>query len=136
MIVRIVAAIFYDRDDHMETRLMYQSIPILTIPPGDPGDSHVPTAQRVGFSPNFLSLGGGGGRSFELEKFSIVRKEKCRNFSICFKEIEGSLKSRCCCAVSCRLFCLRGQGFALSLCLRGGDSPFQKIPRGNDQAWN
>ena len=39
---------------------MYQSIPSLTIPPGNPGDSHVPTAPGgVGFSPNFLCPGDG-----------------------------------------------------------------------------
>ena len=65
---------------------MYQSIPILTIPP-PPGfaGSHCPEGR--GFSANFLSL---GGRGFELEKFSIVRKEKCRNFSICFKKSKAA----------------------------------------------
>ena len=66
-------------------------------PRATPGDSHVPTARGVRFLPNFLCL---GGRGFELEKFSTVLKEKCRNFSICFKETGGSLKSRCLCAVS------------------------------------
>ena len=65
--------------------------------PATLGDSHVLTARRVGFPPNFLCLGGQG---FELEKFSTVLKEKCRNFSICFKETGGSLKSKCSCAVS------------------------------------
>ena len=65
--------------------------------PGDPADSHVLTAWGVGFSPKFLCP---GGRGFELEKFSTVLNEKCKNFSICFKETGGSLKSRCSCAVS------------------------------------
>ena len=41
-----------------------------------------------------------GGQGFELENFSTLLKEKCRNFSICFKETGGSLKSRCSCAAS------------------------------------
>ena len=41
-----------------------------------------------------------GGRGFKLEKFSRVLKDKCRNFSICFKETGGSFKSRYSCAVS------------------------------------
>ena len=78
---------------------MCQSIPSLTIPPSraTPGDSHVLTAQGVGFLPNNLCP---GGRGFELEKFSTVLKEKCRNFSICFKETGGILQSRCSCAAS------------------------------------
>ena len=51
----------------------------------------------VGVLPNFLFL---GGRGFELEKCSAVLKENCWNFLISFKEIGGSLKSRCSCAVS------------------------------------
>ena len=76
---------------------MCQSIPSLTIPRATPGDSQIPTAQGFGFSPNFLLP---GGQALELEKFSAVLKEKCRNFSICFKETRGSMKSRCSCAVS------------------------------------
>ena len=41
-------------------------------------------------------------RGFESKKFCTVLKEKCRNFSICFKETGGSLESRCSCAVSCQ----------------------------------
>ena len=53
-------------------------------PPGDPGDPHVFTALAgIGFSPSLLCPEGSG---FELEKFPAVLKEKCRNFSICFKE--------------------------------------------------
>ena len=51
---------------------MYQSIPSLTIPRVTPGDSHVFTAPGVGFSHNFLCL---GGWDFELEKFATVLKE-------------------------------------------------------------
>ena len=78
---------------------MYQSIPSLTTPRATPGDSHVPTAREVRFSPNFLCP---GYRGFESEKFFTVlkEKEKCRNFSICFKETGIRLKSRCSCAVS------------------------------------
>ena len=67
-----------------DTGLMYQSIPNLTIlSPGLPPGIHMfPHPGAV--------------QGFELEKFSTVLKEKCRNFSICFKETEGSLKSRCC----------------------------------------
>ena len=74
-------------------QLMYQSIPSLTIPQGF-ARSHCP---GVGFSPNFLCS---GVRRFELDIFSTVLKEKCRNFSIYFKETGGSLKSRCSPAVS------------------------------------
>ena len=62
-----------------------------------PGDLHVLTARGIGFSPNFLCQ---RGRGFELKKFSTVLKEKCKNFSNCFKEAGGSLKSRCSCPVS------------------------------------
>ena len=48
-----------------------------------PGDSLVFIAPGVGFSPNFLCP---AGRGFQLEKFPTVLKEKCRNFTICFKE--------------------------------------------------
>ena len=48
-----------------------------------PGDLQVLTVRGVGFSPSFLCPGGQG---YELEKFSTVLKEKCKNFSICFKE--------------------------------------------------
>ena len=77
---------------------MYQSIPSLTIPPGDPQGFARSQYPGVGFSPNFLFAP--GGRGFELEKSSTVPKEKCGNFSICFKETGGNLKSRCSCAVS------------------------------------
>ena len=83
------------------TRLMYQSIPSLPIPLGDPqgfAHSHCP---GVGFSRNFLCS---GGRGFELQKFSTVLKEKCKNSSICFKESGGSLKDMCSCVVSYQLF--------------------------------
>ena len=75
---------------------MYQSIPSLTIPASraTPGDSQVLTAPGSGFRQTSFA------RDFELEKFPTVLKEKCRKFSICFKEIEGSLTSRCSCAVS------------------------------------
>ena len=56
-----------------------------------PGESHVLTARGVGF---FAQLSLPGGRGFELEKFFTVLKEKCRNFSICFEETGGSLKSQ------------------------------------------
>ena len=75
---------------------MYQLIPILTIPPGRPPRIRMfPLPGGSGFRPTFFALGVGG---FELEKFSTVLKEKCWNFSICFKETGGSLKSRCSCA--------------------------------------
>ena len=77
--------------------IVYQSIPSLTIPPSPPGIRHVPTAWGSGFRPTFLARGLG----FRIrEIFYIVRKEKCRNFSICFKETGGRMKSRCSCAVS------------------------------------
>ena len=61
-------------------------------------DSHVLTARGVRSSPNFLCP---GARGFEFEKFSTVLN---RNFSICFKETGGSLKSRYSCAVSYHFF--------------------------------
>ena len=75
---------------------------ILTIPRATAGDSHVLTAPGVGFSHNFLWPGGWG---FELKKFRTVLKEKCRNFSICFKETGISLKSRCCVVLCCVVLC-------------------------------
>ena len=54
--------------DYFQRMIMYQSIPSLTITPDDPR----------GFTrSHFLGL-----RDFELEKFSTVFKDKCRNFSI------------------------------------------------------
>ena len=77
--------------------VVHQSVPSLTIPPRRPPGIHTFSPHGgVWFSPNFLCP---GGRGFELEKFSTVLKEKCRNFSICFRESGGSLKSRCSCAV-------------------------------------
>ena len=66
-------------------------------PPGDPRGLSHPICLEGGVFAQ-LSLPGVG--DFELEKFSTVFEEKCRNFSICFKEAGGSLKSRCSCAVS------------------------------------
>ena len=78
---------------------MYESIPSLIKPPSDPRDSHALIAPGVGFSPNFLCP---AVRCFELEKFPTDLKEKCRNFSICFKETGGSLKRQVflCCFIS------------------------------------
>ena len=76
--------------DYFQRMIMYQSIPSLTITPGDPRGFARSHCLRV--------------RDFELEKFSIVFKDKCRNFSICFQETGGSLKSGCSCAVSCQRF--------------------------------
>ena len=52
---------------------MYQSIPSLTIPPGDPRGFARSPCPGVGCSPNLLCP---GGRGFELEKFfhSLERK--------------------------------------------------------------
>ena len=52
-------------------------------PPGYPQRFACFHFPGVGLLPNFLCP---GGWSFELEKFPTVLKEKCRNFSICFKE--------------------------------------------------
>ena len=70
--------------------LMYQSISSLTIPPGRPPG--IRTFSLPG-GPGFAQLSLPGGRGFELQKFSTVLKENRRNFSICFKEIGGSLKA-------------------------------------------
>ena len=70
-----------------------QSIPSLTIPRRLPGIRMFSLPGRRVFAQLSLLKG----RRFELDK---VLKEKCRNFSICFKEIGGSLKSMCSCAAS------------------------------------
>ena len=57
--------------DYFQRMIMYQSIPSLTITPDDPR----------GFARSHCL----GFRDFESEKFSTVFKDKCRNFSICFK---------------------------------------------------
>ena len=80
---------------------MYQSIPSLTISP-----PRATPAIRTSHYP--------GDRGFELEKFSTVLKEKCRNFSICFKETGSRLKSRCSCAVSYQ-FLQKQQTFIVSV---------------------
>ena len=74
--------------------LLYQSIPSLIIPPGDPrvfARYHCP-GDRV-----FAQLSLPGDRGFELENFPTVLKDKCRNVMI---SLGGSLKNRCSCAVS------------------------------------
>ena len=68
--------------------------PIRWPDPREIARSHCPEG-RV-----FAQLSLLGDRSFELEKFAPVLKEKCSNFSTCFKETGGSLKSRCSRAVS------------------------------------
>ena len=68
----------------------------------------------LGFRPTFFAWGSG----FKYEKFSLVLKENCGNFSICFKEIKGSLKSRCSCAGSyqflenSRVYCILNNMFS------------------------
>ena len=81
---------------------LHQSIPSLSIPPGDPrgfAHSQCPRGQV------FAQLSLPGGRGFELEKFYTVLKEKCRNFSICFKET-GQLEKQVflCCFISDSIF--------------------------------
>ena len=71
--------------DYFQRMIMYQSI----LSPDDPRE--------------FARSHCLGVRDFESEKFSAVFKDKCRSFSICFKETGGSLKSRCSSAVSCQL---------------------------------
>ena len=82
---------------------MYQSIPSLKTPPPWrlPGIPTFSLPKGSGFRPTFFA---GGVRGFELEKFSTVSKEACRNFSICFKKTGGSLKNRCSFAVSYQFF--------------------------------
>ena len=66
---------------------MYQSIPSLTIPPGDPrgfARYHCPGG-RV-----FAQVSFPGGRGFELEKFPTVLKEKCKNSSFFLKKPEAA----------------------------------------------
>ena len=70
--------------------LMYQSIPSLTIPPGDPGDSHILIAQGSDFRQSVIAQGGCGG--FESKKYlTVIKKVK---FSLCFKETNSSEQSR------------------------------------------
>ena len=78
-------------------RIMYQSIPSLTIPGRPLGiRTFLLPLGWSGFRPTFLP----GGRGFESENFPTVLKENCRNFSICFKKPGTySLKSKCSCAV-------------------------------------
>ena len=52
---------------HFE-KLMHQSIPSLTIPPGDPGDSHILVVPEVRFS---LVCGGQNKNSIILRKGAI-----------------------------------------------------------------
>ena len=47
----------------------------------------------------FAQLSLPGGRDFKLEKSPTILKEKCRNFSICFKETGDSLNIMCSCSV-------------------------------------
>ena len=113
---------------------MYQSIPSLTIPRGDLrgfARSHYP-GSRV-----FAQLPLPGGRGFELEKFSTVFKEKCKNFSICFRShvlcfFAGLLKIIAPGVGLYRHFSAPGFGFSHFFCAREGvgNSPFQKISRG------
>ena len=78
-----------------------------------------------GFRPTFLAPGLG----FRIrEIFYIVRKEKCRNFSIRFKETGGRMKSKCSCAVSYQ--CLQKQWIStVSLITQTVFGHFDKIFR-------
>ena len=76
---------------------MYQSIPNLTIPRATPGIRTISLPRGRDYRPTFFAR---EGRNFELEKFPTDLKDKCRNFSICFKETGESWKSKCFCAVS------------------------------------
>ena len=73
----------------------YVSVNSKPDPPGRPPEiRHVPTAQRVGSSPNFLSPGIG------VSNWRNFLHSSERNYSICFKETGGRMKSMCSCAVS------------------------------------
>ena len=65
--------------DEIDTCIMYQSIPSLTIPSGDPRDSHILVAQGSGFRSSVLLRGlpGGlpGGSQLNQSKSSIILKK-------------------------------------------------------------
>ena len=67
---------------------MYQSIPSLTIPPGDPRDSHILVAPRVGFSLLFLARGSARG-VLNQSKSSIILK-KSAIFHLSLKQLSNS----------------------------------------------
>ena len=71
---------------------------------------------------------------FWIKKISLTLKKKCRNFSICFKETGGSLKSRCSCAVSCQ-FLQKQQISAVSLRSRATVSLFHKFDVTDSRRW-
>ena len=63
------------------------------------GILHVLTARGVGFSPDFLCL---GGWAFELEKFSAVFKEKMQEFLDLFQRNwrQPEKQAFLCCCIS------------------------------------
>ena len=101
--------------------ITYQSIPSLTIPLGNPGDSHIATARGVGFSPNFICPGEGG-RGFEIEKFSTVLKGKMQELLNLFQRNWRQLEKQVflCCfipifAKTVDVFCILGPFSAISM---------------------
>ena len=61
----------------MNKELMYQSIPCLTIPPGDPGDSHVFLAPWVEFSPNFRNRSSLKSRCYCVVLYQFLHNSRC-----------------------------------------------------------
>ena len=85
----------------------------------------------LGFRPTFLARSLG----FRIrEIFYIVQEEKCRNFSIRFKETGGRMKSRCSCAVSYQ--CLQKQWIStVSLITQTVFGHFDKIFRSSPRSF-
>ena len=67
---------------------MYQSIPSLTIPQGDPGGFAHSRYPGGRFLPKYLCP---GGRGFELEKFSTALKEKMQELLDLFQRNQRQL---------------------------------------------
>ena len=69
-------------------RLMYQSIPSLTIPRAIPGDSHILVAPGIGFSLLWLARGSARG-DLNQRKSSIILK-KSAIFALSLKQLSSS----------------------------------------------
>ena len=86
--------VYFDPKATGSPAVVYQSIPSLTILPGDPWGF---TALRVRFSPNFPCPGGGG---FELDNFFPVFERKMQELLDLFQTDQRQLQKQVSCAVS------------------------------------